>query len=343
MNTFAKFAVAAAAVVVIAVIGFNLLPASSGVGGGSNLSPSPSHSPTLSPSSSLSPAAVFPPKGDLAIGQHAMTLAGVPLTFDVAISGWVSNGEWGIDRSTGMTPDGAGFIFWSTQTPVGAFKDPCADVKGPPLASAADLAAAVASLPGIDVVSRTSDVTVGGYPAKHVVITVREDVGCRAESFNLWYAPRADLARYASELGSTIRVWIVDVDGTLVWIDGETYKGAGTGPGQQIQQIVDSIRFESPNPYRRRRPDRSPPIAPQWPPAGRPSPACRGRASPRTPPFPPRSAPRPCQGHVWRTTSVRRGRAPARVAVVVKRRAGPAPAALGENGDGRIPDIGPRP
>jgi hypothetical protein len=243
MNTLAKFAIAAAAVVVVAVVGINLLPASGGVGGGSNLSPSPSLAPTAPPSPSPSPAAVFPTKGDLAIGQHAMTLAGVPLTFNVAISGWVSNGEWGIDRSTGMTPDGAGFIFWSTQTPVGVFTDPCAAVKGPPLASAADLAAAVASLPGIDVVSGPSDVTVGGYPAKHVVITVREDVGCRAESFNLWYAPRADLARYASELGSTIRVWIVDVDGTLVWIDGETYKGAGPEPAQQIQQIIDSIRF----------------------------------------------------------------------------------------------------
>jgi hypothetical protein len=50
--------------------------------------------------------------------------------------------------------------------------------------------------------------------------------------------------RYATELGSTIRVWIVDVDGTLIWIDGETFKGAGSEPGQQLQQIVDSIQFE---------------------------------------------------------------------------------------------------
>ena len=30
----------------------------------------------------------------------------------------------------------------------------------------------------------------------------------------------------------------------IVWIDGETYKGAGPGPGQEIQQIIDSIQFE---------------------------------------------------------------------------------------------------
>ena len=41
-----------------------------------------------------------------------------------------------------------------------------------------------------------------------------------------------------------MRVWIIDVDGTIVWIDGETYKGAGPGPGEEIQQIIDSIQFE---------------------------------------------------------------------------------------------------
>ena len=66
----------------------------------------------------------------------------------------------------------------------------------------------------------------------------------QAREFLLWYAPTFELARYATELGSTIRVWIVDVHGTVIWIDGETFKGAGPEPGQEIQQLVDSIRFE---------------------------------------------------------------------------------------------------
>ena len=45
-------------------------------------------------------------------------------------------------------------------------------------------------------------------------------------------------------IGDTIRVWIIDADGTRVQIDGETYLGAGPEPGQEIQQIVDSIEFE---------------------------------------------------------------------------------------------------
>ena len=246
MNTFAKLAIAAAAVVVVAVVGISQMPASGGAGGsGPAVSPSPTPSPLPTPSPSPTPAAVFPPAGELAIGRHSMTLAGVPLSLSVPTSGWISNGDFGIDKSTGVTADGAGFIFWVIQTPTGVFADPCADVKSPPVGpSPADLAAAVATVPGTDLVSGPSDVTVGGYPAKHVVLTVREDVDCNANDFYLWYAPRSDLARYATALGSTIRVWIIDVDGTLVWIDGETYKDAGPQPGQQIQQIVDSIQFE---------------------------------------------------------------------------------------------------
>jgi hypothetical protein len=62
-------------------------------------------------------------------------------------------------------------------------------------------------------------------------------------SFDLWYAPPVGLARYATAVGSTIRTWIVDVNGTPVWIDAETFKGAGPA-GREIQQIVDSIHFE---------------------------------------------------------------------------------------------------
>jgi hypothetical protein len=242
MNTFTKLAIAAAAVVVIAVVGINLLPAGGAIGGGPGLSPSPS--PTLQPSPSPTPASVFPPAGELEIGRHAMTREGVPFSFSVPTSGWISNGEFSIDKSTVVTADGGGFIFW-TDTPTGVFADPCAQLKRPPIGpSAADLAAAVAQVPGTDLVSGPSDATVGGYPAKHVVLTIPEDVDCNASSFYLWYAPTAELARYATELGSTIRVWIIDVDGTLVWIDGETYKGAGPDPRQEIQQIVDSIEFE---------------------------------------------------------------------------------------------------
>ena len=256
MNTYAKVALAAAAVLVIAVVGINLLPSSGGVGGSTTASPSSSPSPSPPPQPSPSPtppAAVFPSAGELAIGaKQSLTLDGVPLSFRVPTSGWFSNGAWGIDKVPEQTLDatakaalGAGFIFWVDDTPTGVYADPCAGVEAPPVGpSVADLASAVAAIPGTDLVSGPSDVVVGGHPAKQVVLTIREDIACAPQSFDLWYAPTEGAARYATEVGSTIRAWIIDVDGKTVWIDGETYKGAGPEPGQEIQQIIDSIQFE---------------------------------------------------------------------------------------------------
>jgi hypothetical protein len=243
MNTFAKLTIAAAAVLVLAVVGINLLPRSGGNVGGPAATPAPS--PTLSPSPepSTSPAA-FPPAGELAVGRHSMTRNGIRLSVTLPTSGWQSNQGFFLEKSVGTTPEGASLLFWDAN-PVGVYADPCTRKMAPPAGpSAADLASAVSTISGTDLVSGPSDVTVGGHPAKHVVITVREDVGCVAESFYLWYAPPEGEARYITQLGATMRVWIIDVDGTIVWIDGETYKGAGPEPGQEIQQIVDSIQFE---------------------------------------------------------------------------------------------------
>jgi len=251
MNTFAKLAIATAAVVAVAVVGLSFLNSgsTSGVGGTpASPSPSPSPSPSRSPSPSPSPspaAVVFPPTGELAVDvRHTMTRGGVQFSFSVPTPGWTSNGDWGLDKGQGIVPEGAGFIFWDDAA-TGVFTDPCAGTKGPDLgASVPDLAAAVAAVPGTDLVSGPTDVTVGGKPAKQVVLTIRDDIACDAQSFYLWYGPGSENARYASAVGSTIRTWIIDVDGKVVWIDGETYKGAGPGPGQEIQQVIDSIQFE---------------------------------------------------------------------------------------------------
>jgi hypothetical protein len=103
----------------------------------------------------------------------------------------------------------------------------------------------VATLSGSVLVSGPSDITVGGHPAKFVVITIPEDAPCPGgeNGFYLWYESGAN-GRYASDLGVTMRVWIIDVDGTIVWIDGETYKGAGPEIGAELEQIVNSIQFE---------------------------------------------------------------------------------------------------
>ena len=141
-------------------------------------------------------------------------------------------------------------LFW---TPDNVYADPCAQTTLSPPAgpSAADLAVAVSTLPGTDATG-PSDVTVGGRAAKHVVLTVREDIACNPEQFYLWYnvgegddcAGAVVCGRYATALGDTIRVWIVEVNGARIFIEAETRKGASPEIEQEIQQIVDSIQFD---------------------------------------------------------------------------------------------------
>ncbi len=139
-----------------------------------------------------------------------------------------------------MWPDGAADNVYS---------DPCAQTELDPPAgpSAAERAAAVAAVPGLEVVSPPSAVTVGGQPAQHVVMRVPDTIGCTPHRFFLWYDaddPAAGNARYASDIGETLYEWIIEVNGTFVWIDAETPAGAGPEAAQEVQQIVDSIQFE---------------------------------------------------------------------------------------------------
>ena len=248
MNNALRVAVAAAAVLVVAFIGIQLFGGGNVGGPGPSQSESPSLAPTPSP---VPTAAAIPPAGELAIGRHSMTLAGVPLSIELTTAGWSSNGQFGIDKGNFQsgTPDAASFILWPASAPDNVFADPCTSTTLSPPAgpSAVELAAAVSTLPGIDLVSGPSEVTVGGYPAQHVVLTVPEDIGCAPNDFYLWYDdddPSGEIGRYATELDWTVYVWIIDVDGTLVWIDGETYAASSPEAEQEVRQIVDSILFE---------------------------------------------------------------------------------------------------
>jgi hypothetical protein len=243
MNNTVRIALAVAAVVVVALIGYQFLRTPNL--GDSEPSPTPSMSPTPSPTQT--PAAHVPPAGPLAIGRHALTLAGVQLSLEVKTDGWVSNGEFGMDKGTLDSPDSAAFIFWPPSAPDNVYANPClrTPLTPPAGSSPAELATAVSTVLGIELVSGPSAVSVGGHPAQHVVIRVPESIGCAPQEFYLWYdADTPGNARYATAVNSTIYVWIIDVNGTLVWIDGETNNVTGPEAEQEVQQIIDSIQFE---------------------------------------------------------------------------------------------------
>ena len=97
MSAFAKFAMAAAAVVVVAIVGYNLLgpPGTSQVGG---VPPSPnaSTSPPVAPSGS--PAPIAPTSGTIDPGRYRWTSPGGDVTF-VVPAGWTGT-DFGIVKNT---------------------------------------------------------------------------------------------------------------------------------------------------------------------------------------------------------------------------------------------------
>jgi hypothetical protein len=131
------------------------------------------------------------------------------------------------------------------ELPDGDCADRCARLVSPPVGpSAADLAAAVSTVPGTRLVKGPADVTLDGRPAKHVVLTVREKVGCDPGFFYTWRDIDGGALWPTTSVGDTIRVWIVDVDGTRLFIAAETTEQASSGLEKEIQRIVQSIRFD---------------------------------------------------------------------------------------------------
>jgi hypothetical protein len=124
------------------------------------------------------------------------------------------------------------------------YADPCARVLSRSVGrSTADLAAAVSAASGTALVKGPLSVTLGGRPAKHVVLTVRKNVGCDPGFFYTWQDRGSGALWPTTSVGDTIRVWIVNVDRTRLFIAAATTVQANAPLKKEAQGIVESIRF----------------------------------------------------------------------------------------------------
>ena len=235
MNSYAKLAIAAVAVVAVAIVGFNLLPAGSNpeVGG-----PAVTVSPTAVAEPSPSAEAAPWPTGPLEVRHYNVTANGVPLSFAIPTTGWRGH-QLGDALETGTFPTDnyAWIVFPGDITAVAT--DPCkgqaARVEGD---SIDDLATALTTIPGTTAAAPV-DATVGGLPAKLVVLTIDADPPCAMNEF--WLYGEASL--YPNTVDSTVRLWIIEVANQR-WVIHTDQAGPNPEVEQQIQQIVDSIQFE---------------------------------------------------------------------------------------------------
>ena len=168
---------------------------------------------------------------------------GVRVWYQLPSAGWERHGTVSVNKSIVGAQGAEAMILWTT-FPDGALTRPCSAVRDAPVdATAGELANAVSAAAGTELIRAPSDVMVGTRPAKSVTLVVREDLGCDPGYFYTWPDFNGGAVWPETRVGDTIRVWIVDVDGTLLFIEAETNPDADVALVQEVEQIIGSIRF----------------------------------------------------------------------------------------------------
>lgn len=248
MNAYAKLAVAAAAVLIVAVVGYNLLPGQSTGVGGPAPTASPTAAPTAEPSALPSPGAVFPAwytptpgeggLGVLTAGSHATRSFRPALTYTVP-DGWVNHSDSTYFGLFPDTPANQAEFARSGETADGIFMGSidspyfvCQSLENN-RGTAAEMAAAAAANE-IVVVSDLVDVTVGGLTGKRFDVRVAPDWdgNCPGDPPASDYADGRTRVYFLDNAGRVIVIFV----GSLHSADHEAFLA-------QAMPIVESFDF----------------------------------------------------------------------------------------------------
>lgn len=229
MNVYAKAAIAAAAVLVVLIAGYNLLPGRGDTGG-----------PPPSPSAS----ALVLPLGEERLAAGTYTLgAGFPvgITFDVP-ENWTSSSGSVFERSVGdNVAPGVGVGFMIVDNVVADACGPADQLLDPPVGpSVDDLVSAISNLTPL-VATAPENVTVDGFSGKQLTVTAPEDVeaGCDLQTWANQYRTNGVGAGEVNELR------ILDVDGVRILIAGVYFPATVTEEGRSaLEQVIASIQIE---------------------------------------------------------------------------------------------------
>lgn len=253
MNATLKFGLAAAVVAVAVLIGINFV-GTSAIGGPDINTPTPTVEATATPVPTPSPT----PAGLLPEGPHVLSdgeavdgMPTMPMTVTIPAAGWY--GEPGdlilIKNDNSAAPDGAGMIVFFGDLYV--YGDPCqwaTTRPSEPATTVDELVAALTAQASRDATD-AADVTVDGHAGKSITLHVPDDAvfsDCDRATFGSWGVPGGDVSpfRYHQDPGQIDKLWIVDVDGTLVVIDIAYYEETPQSVVDELEAIVASISFE---------------------------------------------------------------------------------------------------
>jgi hypothetical protein len=263
MNLFAKAAIAAAAVLVVAIVGLRFLPATS-VGPGLTASPPvPTPSPTTVPSPTTTAS---PPKlpAVLPAGTYEFAPFGSgpgldSICLEPAPSGCVDPGAPTSLLVTLTVPEGwdtgaYGLGVWQEEAkpPRGTalgfnrggslHSDPCRrpDTTNPDIPvgpTVDDFVTALTSHPLLDTTAPV-DVTVDGYVGKALDLQTPADIS-QCDVYRAW-----EPGIYAQGPGHLWHLRVIDVDGVRVVIQSMEYATTPAQRRAELQAIVDSIQIE---------------------------------------------------------------------------------------------------
>jgi hypothetical protein len=248
MNSPVRYAIAAATVLAVALVGYQLLPSNTGdPGTGSTqlptaqASPSPSTPPASAATDTVRPFfgeegfVMCPPvevDPDCVEDPRDETIA---FTFEMPES-WDRFEEAGVWIDRNAPPDGATVFFYRGNW---LFSEPCRpDEEGSPDVPVGptvdDFVTALVDHPSLDV-TQPVDVTLAGYDGKYLDLTVPDDIGACGS-----YQP-ISAHIYAQGPGQRWHMWVLDVDGVRVLVETNDY--AGTSPQRlaEIEAILDSL------------------------------------------------------------------------------------------------------
>ena len=236
MNTMAKLGIAAAAVVVAALLGFNYLVAPN-VGGPGLGDPTPTPSPTAE--ATILRTGTVPP-GRHFIGAGRFT----PLRLDFTVpAGWVAGDAGAVGKNAGDPAEVGLAAFIVTDV----YADAC-DSEGTLTEigpAADDLVAALTSQRNVEITGPT-DVTVGGYQGKRVDVAIPADLDvatCRhGVLIQIWANP-AETDFFALPVDYSGSVYVIDVDAERVVLAVNIGPDASAADLAEIEAMMASMSF----------------------------------------------------------------------------------------------------
>lgn len=231
-------------VVLVAAVALSFYGNRTRLGGSASPSPSPTASPTATVAAPLASRAALPE------GPHLLSLGGSlggpSITVTLVAPDWYGADLGRLEK--GDAPDEAAMLAFSGEV-LYVYGDPCRWSTTRPARPSTTVDAFIAAMSAQKSRNATKpvDVTVGGYAGKSITVHVPDDARfdqCDGGTFGFWTAASfPDPARFNTGPGQMDKLWVLDVDGELVVIDGSYYKGTPQTVIDELEAIAVSATF----------------------------------------------------------------------------------------------------